>query len=94
MAINIAVKKYIEMHTKNVVGVHIRRWPTGVYRDENDEKGFRNGEAIDWKLNHKELLNTIDTNVAGKNKPQTLEERMSELNGWVDKKGNFKFKFT
>ena len=91
---NKIVQKYIEVHTKNVVGVHIRRWPTGVYRDENDEKGFRNGEAIDWKLDHKELLNTIDTNVAGKNKPQTLEDRMSELNGWVDRKGNFKFKFT
>ena len=61
---NKVVDKYIKQNTKNVVGIHIRRWPTGVHRDEDDDKNFRNGEPIDWKLNHKELLDTIDINVA------------------------------
>ena len=91
---NKVVDKYIKQNTKNVVGIHIRRWPTGVHRDEDDDKNFRNGEPIDWKLNHKELLDTIDINVAGKNKSQTLEERVEELKGWVDENGNFICKYT
>jgi len=91
---NKVVDKYIKQNTKNVVGIHIRRWPTGVHRDEDDDKNFRNGEPIDWKLDHKELLDTIDINVAGKNKSQTLEERVEELKGWVDENGNFICKYT
>ena len=91
---NKVVDKYIKQNTKNVVGIHIRRWPTGVHRDEDDDKNFRNGEPIDWKLDHKELLDTIDINVAGKNKSQTLEERVEELKGWIDENGNFICKYT
>jgi len=91
---NKVVNKYIKQYTKNVVGLHIRRWPTGVYRDDDDDKKFRNGEPVDWKLNYEELLNTIDVNVAGKPNPQTLEDRIDELKSYYDVDGNFELRYT
>ncbi len=87
------VEKYIKQYTQNVVGIHIRRWPTGVYRDEDDVKGFRDGEPIDWELDEAELLKpsgiSIHTSLE-----QTLEERRNELNGRIDKDGKFKLQYT
>jgi len=75
----------IKKVTDKVVGVHIRRFPVGTYRDENDEANLRNGEPIDWDVDHDEILKPADG--------QTKKDRQKELHGLVKNDGKVRMNF-
>ena len=60
------LEMFIKKYTEKTVGLHIRRWPTGVFRDEDDVKGFRDGEPVDWEVDESDLLNLENVGIAGK----------------------------